>query len=91
MGLDTKTYWLIDRLSQCDIDSDSGRGVSSEFSVEDSHGKFVVWRLGVWLEDFIHVECVIQWDCYSSCVLIALPGVDKCVCVTVNYKVQKQR
>jgi hypothetical protein len=43
----------------------------------DSYGKFVVeeelevglWRLNVWSEDFISVhclECVIQWDCYSS-------------------------
>jgi hypothetical protein len=35
--------------------SDSGRVLSSEFSVEDSHGKFVVRRLGVRLEDFIHM------------------------------------
>jgi hypothetical protein len=24
MGLDTKTYWLTDRQSQCDFDFDSG-------------------------------------------------------------------
>jgi hypothetical protein len=30
--------------------------LSSEFSVEDNHGKFVdLWRLNVWLEDFINV------------------------------------
>jgi hypothetical protein len=30
--------------------------LSSESSVEDSHEKFVdLWRLEVWLEDFIHV------------------------------------
>jgi hypothetical protein len=47
MGLDTKTYWLIDRQSQCnfdfdfDSDFDFGSG-TSQFSREDSHGKFVV-------------------------------------------------
>jgi hypothetical protein len=57
---------------------------SSEFSVEDSHGKFVdLVRFKVWLEGFINVyylECVIQWDCYSSCVLVVVPGEDQCVC-----------
>jgi hypothetical protein len=59
--------------------------ISSEFSVEDSHGKFVdLCRLGVWLEDFIHVqyfECVIKWHCYtrSSCILVVVPGEDQCV------------
>jgi hypothetical protein len=58
MGLDTKTYWLTDRQSQCDFDFEF-----SQFSVGDSHGKFIVeeelevdlWRRKVWLEDFIHV------------------------------------
>jgi hypothetical protein len=52
MGLDTKTYWLTDRQSQCDFDFDLSRnGIDirggwsspppSEFSEGDSHGKFV--------------------------------------------------
>jgi hypothetical protein len=44
MGLDTKIYWLTDRQSQNDFDFNQE---NSEFSVEDSHGKFVVWRPGV--------------------------------------------
>jgi hypothetical protein len=52
MGLDTKTDWLHDRQSQCDFDFDLS---SVQFSVGDSHGKFVedLWRLKVWLEDFM--------------------------------------
>jgi hypothetical protein len=44
MGLDTKTYSMTDRQSQCDFDFDFDFGYefSSEFSVEDSHGKFVI-------------------------------------------------
>jgi hypothetical protein len=42
MGLDTKTYWLTDRQSLCDFDFDLLRCLSEfEFSVGDSHGKFV--------------------------------------------------
>jgi hypothetical protein len=33
-----------------------GSALSSESSVEDSHGNFVdLWRIKVWLEGFIHV------------------------------------
>jgi hypothetical protein len=32
MGLDTKTYWLTDRQSQCDFDFDLIQAVSSQFS-----------------------------------------------------------
>jgi hypothetical protein len=53
MRLDTKTYWLTDR--QFQFLSDNDRVLSSEFSVEDSHLKFVVWRLGVWFDDFNYV------------------------------------
>jgi hypothetical protein len=42
MGFDTKIYLLTDRQSQCDFDFDSAYEFSSEFSVEDSHGNFVV-------------------------------------------------
>jgi hypothetical protein len=54
MGLDTKTYWLTDRQSQCDFDFDSDLS-SIQFSVEDSYGKFVddLWRLNMWIEDFV--------------------------------------
>jgi hypothetical protein len=46
--------------------------LSSKFSVENSHGNFVdLWSLKV---------CVIQWDCYSSCVLVVVPGEDQCLC-----------
>jgi hypothetical protein len=44
MGLDTMTYWLTDHQSQCDFDFDFDFDfwlLSSEFLVEDSHGKFV--------------------------------------------------
>jgi hypothetical protein len=35
MGLDTKTYWLTDRQSQCDFDFDFDRdGSPGEFLVE---------------------------------------------------------
>jgi hypothetical protein len=32
--------------------------------------------------------CVIQWDCYSSCVLVVVPGEDQfvCVCLCVNQR-----
>jgi hypothetical protein len=60
-----------------------GSFLSSVFSVDDSHGKFVdLWRLNVWLEDFIYVqylEGVIQCDCYNSCVLAVVPAEDQCV------------
>jgi hypothetical protein len=35
MGLDTKTYWLTDRQSQCDFDSD----LSSELTVAGPEGR----------------------------------------------------
>jgi hypothetical protein len=84
MGLDTKTYWLTDRQSQCNFDSDfdkNNNGRSTRTSKqEDRHGKLLVeeelevglWRLTVWLEVFIYVQylkCVIQWDCYGSRVI----------------------
>jgi hypothetical protein len=59
MGLDTKTYWLTDRQSQCDFDltkAVSDRTLSSEFSVGNSYGNIVdSWRFKVRLEDFINV------------------------------------
>jgi hypothetical protein len=61
----------------------SDRVLSSDLSVGDSYGKFVdLWRLKVWLEGIIHV-CVIQWDCYSSCIIMVVPGEDQCVCKSV--------
>jgi hypothetical protein len=50
-------------------------------SVVEEEFKVGLWRLNMWLEHFIYVwylECVIHWDCFSSCVLIAL-GEDECV------------
>jgi hypothetical protein len=35
MGLDTKTYWLTDRQSQCDFDFENKSRESSEAAVED--------------------------------------------------------
>jgi hypothetical protein len=61
------------------------RVLTSEFSIEDKHGKFVaLWRLKVWVEGFIHVQYfdgVIKWDCYSSCVLVMVQGEYQCVYV----------
>jgi hypothetical protein len=55
----------------------------SVVSVDDSHGKFVdLWKLKVWVEGVIYVQyrvCVIQWDSYSSCVLVVVPAEDQCV------------
>jgi hypothetical protein len=53
--------------------------LSYEYSVEDNQGSFVVEdeKFRWWLEGFIHLQylkCVIQWEWYSSCVLIVLPG-----------------
>jgi hypothetical protein len=59
-----------------------------QFSVGDSHGKFVVeeelhvevslWRFSVWFEDFMCA--VVQWylecDSYSSCVKIRCQETD---------------
>jgi hypothetical protein len=47
MGLDTKTYWLTDRQSQCDFDFDllvqlRETAHRVQLSVGDSNGKFVV-------------------------------------------------
>jgi hypothetical protein len=61
-------------------------GATSQFSVGDSHGKFVVeelevglWRLNVWFEEFMYA--VVQWypECgsYSSCVKIRCQETDK--------------
>jgi hypothetical protein len=41
MGLNTKTYCMTDRQSQCNFDSDFDFD-TREFSVGDSHGQFVV-------------------------------------------------
>jgi hypothetical protein len=49
MRLGTKTYWLTDwltdwlthRQSQCDFDFDQDSFLGFEFSVDDSHGKFI--------------------------------------------------
>jgi hypothetical protein len=68
----------------------------SQFSVGDSHGKFVVeeelevglWRLNVWIENFMcavvqwYLECaVVQWylecDNYSSCIKIRCQETDR--------------
>jgi hypothetical protein len=34
MGLDTKTYWLTDRQSQCDFDLDSWKGAAIQGGLE---------------------------------------------------------
>jgi hypothetical protein len=57
------------------VTSNCGRGTRTS-KLGDSHVKYVVeelevsvWRLNVWLDDFIYMwylECVIQRDCYSS-------------------------
>jgi hypothetical protein len=83
MGLETKTYWLTDRQSQCDFDFD----FTGQSSVGDSHEKFVVeeelevgmWRLNMWIEGFICA--VVQWylecDSYSSCFKIRCQETDR--------------
>jgi hypothetical protein len=55
MGLDTKTYWLTDRQSQCDFDFNFNFNSSVQFSIGDDHRKFVedLWRPNVWIEDFV--------------------------------------
>jgi hypothetical protein len=76
----------------------NARVSSVEFSIGDSHGKFVedLWRLKVWLEDCVYVsywECVIQWDCYSFCVDIVARRLVKTgnpsACAMVNWNVGK--
>jgi hypothetical protein len=43
MGLDTKTYWLTDRQSQCDFDFDLTQLVSGQFSKSLYREDFEVW------------------------------------------------
>jgi hypothetical protein len=62
--------------------------VKSQFSVADSHGKFVVeeqlevglWWLNVWLEDLFFIYIVVQWylecDSFTSCVKIRCQEAD---------------
>jgi hypothetical protein len=59
----------------------------SQFSVGDSHEKFVVeeelevglWRLKVWFEDFMcaPVQCYLECDSDSSCVKIRCQEADR--------------
>jgi hypothetical protein len=59
----------------------------SQFSVGDSHGKFVVeeelgvglWGLNVWFEDviFVVVQWYLEYDSYSSCVKSRCQETDK--------------
>jgi hypothetical protein len=63
MGIDTKTYWLTDRQSQCDFDFDFEDGHSSDRSKRTERIgtrstevlEVSLWRLNLWLEDFIYV------------------------------------
>jgi hypothetical protein len=57
MGLDTKTYWLTDRQSQCDFDSDFDLSSRSEYEneccqweklVAEEESEVSLWRLSVW-------------------------------------------
>jgi hypothetical protein len=59
----------------------------NQFSIGDSHGKFVVeeelevspWRLNVWFEDFMSavVQLYLECDSYSSCVKIRSQETDR--------------
>jgi hypothetical protein len=59
----------------------------NQFSVGDSHGKFVVeeelevgqWTLNVWFEDFVYaaVQWYLECNSYSSCVTIRCQETDK--------------
>jgi hypothetical protein len=57
MGLDTKTYWLTDRQSQCDFKA--GRVVAAEAREQNELELGVqevgLWRLILWLEDVIYM------------------------------------
>jgi hypothetical protein len=61
MGLDTKTYWLTDRQSQCNFDFDFGIDFTwvpkflRNSSVVEEELEVGLWRIKVWLEDFIYV------------------------------------
>jgi hypothetical protein len=63
MELDTKTYWLTDRQSQCNFDFDFDIDFlksSRELSVADSRGRFVVkmknWRVIIREDLYVIVE-----------------------------------
>jgi hypothetical protein len=51
MVLDTKTYWLTDRQSQCDFDFDFDEAVSSQFS-DSSWSEFTEQYSAVYLRLF---------------------------------------
>jgi hypothetical protein len=57
MGLDTKTYWLTDRQSQCDFDFEpillSGRMLHKGYDRKGSVEKKNLWSWpqGVWRQD----------------------------------------
>jgi hypothetical protein len=59
MGLDTKTYWLTDRQSQCNFD----------FDFDVSHFVSTVRECVLWLQWYF--ERIIQWECYNYCVKIS--------------------
>jgi hypothetical protein len=77
---------------------------SRELSSLKKAGKMELWvqlAVGLWREDFTcavvwYLECVIQGDCYSSCVKIRCQEADSgdcnrlrtLVCVTVNCSVE---
>jgi hypothetical protein len=85
MGLDTKTYWLIDRQSQCNFDFDFDFDNELVVRIERASGD---GKKGVrlWKEDFM-CAAVLQWDCYtrSSCATIRYQEITsgdgkKCMC-----------
>jgi hypothetical protein len=57
MGLDTKTYWLTDRQSQCEFDFDFNL-------ISNIENTSCVLQLQWYL------DCVIRRDCYNYCVKI---------------------
>jgi hypothetical protein len=64
MGLDTKTYWLTDRQSQCDFDFDfwlSKKRPEYNSKLEEYRRVQDVdlWRLNGWFEDFMYA--IVQW------------------------------